>query len=169
MSEQAKTVKEIERGTVSFTANGKVYLIETKPTINRWEKYQELEIEMGYGMSVQEVGKKLAEAIEMLNKLQLVNASVALHSLATGVNKTKQRSHPAMRMCALFMNTADEDRTEISDELIMAKIADWKAEGIEAGFFLTYAQLIMHGSIENLQSDIPATPQQAETMPPEKP
>jgi hypothetical protein len=152
MSDQVKTVVEIDRAAASFNANGKEYFIETKLSVNRWQKYQEFELEVGYGMSAAEMNKRLGEAVELLNKVKFVDAAVLLNSLATGITKIKQRAHPVFRLCALFMNTKDEDRTDITDELIMEKVNDWKAAGIDAGFFLAFAQTIMLGSITNLES-----------------
>ena len=151
MPDQVKKVVEIDRSAASFMANGKEYFIETKLSVNRWQKYQEFELEVGYGMSVAEMNKRLGEAVELLNKVRLVDAAVLLHSLATGITKIRQRAHPVFRLCALFMNTKDEDRTDITDELIMEKVNDWKAAGIDAGFFLAFAQTIMLGSIANLE------------------
>lgn len=160
MSEQIKELKHIDKSVLSFTANGKEYTVVTGMSIERFMKYQELEIEAAYGLSVAEMIKKHSEAITLLNSLKFVDAAVLLSNMANGINKMRSRVHPIFRLCALFINTKDEDATTITEEQIEAKINDWKAEAISIEFFFSCAKTTMLGFIENYQPEMGS--QQAE-------
>lgn len=154
MSDQAKELKHIDKSVLSFNANGKEYTVETGMSINRFMKYQELEIEAAYGLSVPDLIKKLSTAITLLNSVKFVDAAVLLSDTANGINKMRSRVHPIFRLCALFINTKDEDKGDITEEAIEAKINDWKAEAISVEFFFACAKSTMLGFTESLLAEM---------------
>lgn len=131
-----KQLKTLDPQARSFEANGKKYFIETKLSIARFHEYQIFEKEAGFSMSFASMVDAIKEAYQDLNQLKAADASVKLHNLLAGISKVAEKEHVLLKMCALFINTEDEDRGEIDDDLITAKIEDWKNEYEINGFFM---------------------------------
>lgn len=131
-----KQLKTLDPQARSFEANGKKYFIETKLSIARFHEYQIFEKEAGFSMSFASMVDAIKEAYQDLNQLKAADASVKLHNLLAGISKVAEKEHVLLKMCALFINTEDEDRGEIDDDLITSKIEDWKNEYEVNGFFM---------------------------------
>ena len=130
-----KQLKTLDPQARSFEANGKKYFIETKLSIARFHEYQILEKEAGFSISFSSMVEAIKEAYKDLNQLKAADASVKLHNLLAGISKIAEKEHVLLKMCALFINTEDEDRGEIDDDLITTKISDWEKEYDVNGFF----------------------------------
>lgn len=141
-------LKRIDFTKQSFMANGKEYFIENGFSISRYCEYQVLEKELGFGNTFKGMYDKLLSLYDLMNKVKFVEASVALNNMLTGITKIEEREPSMLKLCALFINTKDEDRTTITDDLIAQKINDWKVEGIEIKDFFTLALNTMDGFIE---------------------
>jgi hypothetical protein len=63
--------------------------------------------------------------------------------MMTGIKNWKERHDPVMSLCALYINEEHEDRRDISEEQIKAKVADWKEAGIAYDFFLLLASALL--------------------------
>jgi hypothetical protein len=129
---------KIESGTRSFEANGKTYYIETSMSIDRWRDYQKMEVELSFGQSFKEIREGLKEIYTALNaKDRLADAAVLTKNLLAGVATIDENRTPTvLKMCALFINTKDEDRTCIDQRRIDEKVEDWSRAGIDhASFF----------------------------------
>ena len=129
------SLKTLDLNQRSFVANGKTYYIETGLSIMRFHEYQIYEKEAGFGMSFKSMVDELKGAYLDLNKMKAADASVKLHNLLTGVTKTAEKRFVLLKICALFMNTAEEDRTTITEDMINQKLEDWGEYDIN-GFFL---------------------------------
>ena len=130
-----KQLKTLDPQSRTFEANGKKYIIETKLSIARFHQYQIYEKEAGFSISFSAMVATIRDAYQDLNQLKAADASVKLHNLLAGISKVAEKEHVLLKMCALFINTEDEDRGEIDDDMITAKIEDWKDEYEVNGFF----------------------------------
>lgn len=133
---------------LTFKANGVDYFIEKSLSFDRYEMYQKLSIECGYDVSFNGMYEGLMKLFELQNQGKLADAAVLTHNLITGISNIGKRTNPVLAMCALFINKKDEDRDTINDEIISAKIADWKAEHIAMEFFFAIATATMTGFIK---------------------
>ncbi len=133
-------LKELDPKEKTFTANSKTYEIEESFSYARWMEYEKLQIELSYGVTFQALFHNLKEVWEELQQMHFGKACVLVYNMMAGVkNKLDDRIHPALRMCALFINTKDEDRRIITEEMIKVKMADWEAEGISVNSFFALA------------------------------
>lgn len=130
-----KELKKLDLTKASFEANGVTYYIESALSIERFCEYQILEKEAGFGMSFKKVFQHLKELHEMMNNVRFVDAAVKLDNMMRGVAKLEEREPTLLKICALFINTADEDRSTINNDMTMKKIEDWKKEYDINGFF----------------------------------
>lgn len=130
-----KKLKELDPNEREFVANGKTYFIESELSIARFHQYQILEKEAGFSLSFKSMVETLKDAYLDLNQMRAADASVKLNNLLNGITKIDEKEHVLLKICTLFMNTEDEDRGEINDDMISTKIADWKNEYNVNGFF----------------------------------
>jgi hypothetical protein len=133
-------LKELDPKEKTFMANGKNYEIEESFSYDRWMQYEKLQIELSYGVTFQSLFQNLRTLWDELEQTNFAMSAVLCHNMMTGIkNKLDERIHPALRMCALFINTADEDRRTITEEQIKVKLDDWEKEGISVNSFFAIA------------------------------
>jgi hypothetical protein len=145
-------LKEISIEAKSFEANGKTYFLEQKLSIERFIAYQKLEVELAYQSGFAGVMRSLKKGVEHLNKMQLVDAAVELTNTMDCMRKAdKDKRQPAVDLCSLFLNTKDEDRRVITDEMLMTKQQDFETAGIPIDFFLHLATNLVSGYRQHLE------------------
>jgi hypothetical protein len=140
-----KQVKRIDMESGVFTANGKTYRIEGLLSMERYAEYNALEKELIYGMDSKAMFKELRALWTSLEKQQFATCSVKVFDMLKAVELVMHREATAIKMCTLFINTDDEDRTVINTAIMTAKINDWRAEGIAAQDFFTLASSSVNG------------------------
>lgn len=141
-------LKRIDLNTGIFEANGTRYTIEGALTIERYAELQILEKELGYGLTFKAMFEKLQQAYNLLNKQKPADAAVLLNDMLRGMARLQEREPLVLKICALFMNTDDEDRSSFSADMYNRKIADWKAEKLDMRDFFTVASNSVNGFIE---------------------
>lgn len=136
----SETVKRLDLSANSFEANGRKYLIHDSLTIERFEQYEKLQLQVSWGFEFQLMFKNLETLVKHLDKIEFVKASVLatnmLHGVARGV---ENRTHPVFLLCALFICREGEDLAKWNNTDALEKIADWRAEGIAVEDFFAYA------------------------------
>lgn len=131
-----KKLKKLDLSKPYFEANGKKYLIETNLSIARFCEFQILEQEVGYSLTFRKLFDNLKELWELMNASKFVESSIKLDNLMRGIAKMEEKEPAVLKLCSLFINTENENRSEWNDDLATQKIEDWKAEGYEVdGFF----------------------------------
>lgn len=123
----------------SFKANGKEYFVESGLSFDRFLMYQMLQVDCGYGVSFSMFFDGLKKSFDLLNKLKLAEAAVQISNLMAGIAQVEERKIPVLQMCALFINTKDEDRRIITNDMVDAKIRDWTEEGLDIRPFFPLA------------------------------
>ena len=141
-------LKRIDLNTGIFEANGTRYTIEGALTIERYAELQILEKELGFGLTFKAMFEKLQQAYNLLNKQKPADAAVLLNDMLRGMARLQEREPLVLKICALFMNTDDEDRSSFSADVYNRKIADWKAEKLDMRDFFTVASNSVNGFIE---------------------
>lgn len=130
-----KKLKVLDPQARSFVANGKTYYVETRLSISRFHQYQIYEKEAGFSITFAGMVATLRDAYQDLQTLKAMDAGVKINNLLAGISNIAEKEHVLLKMCALFMNTEEEDRGEINEDTISAKIADWEKEYEVNGFF----------------------------------
>lgn len=142
-----KELKRLDMTKPSFEANGVTYHIESGLSIERFCEYQILEKEAGFGVTFKKVFDNLKELHGLMNEVKFVEAAVKLDNMLRGVAKLEEREPTLLKICALFINTAEEDRTTINNDMVVKKIEDWKKEYDIRDFF-TLALNTVDGFLE---------------------
>jgi len=138
-------VKRIDLNTGVFMANGKEYTVEQFLSVERYVEFQILEKELAFGVTFKAMFDMLDKLESQLNKINFANAAVTLSDIKRGLVKVQEREPVILKICALFMNTKDENRAIITQDMIDTKISDWKAEGLAMNDFFQVALTTVSG------------------------
>ena len=156
-------VKDPGLGAKTFTANNVEYGVATSMSIRRWEEFEILQVEVGMARSYDQFHAQHVKLASLVDKL--ARREDALGEMMTILNDlinggflvTKREVHPALKMCALFINRKDEDLTTITDAMIAEKINDWRTEGISVNYFFGFAWHLIPGFVAAYKASSPAT------------
>lgn len=143
-------LKTIDLNAKEFEANSKKYFIESSLSFDRYLVYQLLQIELGYGCSFENSVNTDKKIMELCNKEGCHKGEIAIltHNKMSGIAEIEKRRVKAIEMCSLFINTENEDRKTITDEMILIKQKDWfEIEGLD---IMPFFQLAMD-SIKNFR------------------
>jgi len=144
-----------------FTANGNDYVIRQSLAIERFEIFENLQADVGFGVAFKEVFANILDAYNCCNEARIADAAVKLHNTMNGIkSKLEGRVNPVLLLCTLFICNEDEDATTYDSDLAKKKIDDWRIEGIAMESFFTLAFNLVHGFIpvlETTSGDISAT------------
>lgn len=164
MSNQLKVIDFSQK---KFVANGKEYFIEENLSYERWIMWRKLQVQIGYDITFDVLFSKIKEAYLYLNKPtpEPVSAGVILYNIMEGVKMiSDDKQIPlVIRLCALFVNTKDEDRATITEAIIEEKKDDWVKEGISMNSFFALAISSIPSFLENYEVIIQNTSQQTES------
>lgn len=142
-------VKILDPNCKEFEANGKTYYKEDTLTIVRWKMWLKLQHKLGWGMSFEEIIKQFRNIYDVCNKPspEPGMACILAYNAMMKVKNVQDDNYvpEIIQMCALFINTKDEDRGTINEAMIREKEADWIKEGISMNSFFLFAL----GSIPN--------------------
>lgn len=109
-------------------------------SFGRYGIYQRAQIELAYDLSMKQLWDGLTTAYDAVNEQRFADASCEIRDLMKGVVDIGNREvHPVIKMCALFINTEDEDRRTLSDAQIQQKQEDWTKEGYDIFSFFQLA------------------------------
>lgn len=123
-----------------FTANGTEYTVGTSLGIERFMKFEELQVPVGYGVSIRDMFGNLRKAYDHLNESRPADGAVILYNLLSGMkDHIDGRENEILSICALFIHYEGEDLSTFSKDVLDKKIADWKAENISMDSFFDFA------------------------------
>jgi hypothetical protein len=151
------TLVLLEDGTQTFEAAGCKYYVAESFSIERYTIFEEFGLVFGTGSPFMQVFNTLVEAMKMLNShpVRLGDLSVMINKTLTNIAHIEGRETYAFQVCTLFINRVGENPATWSPEDAKAKIADWKAAGLDARFFLRLAALSVSGFIDAYKSLTP--------------
>lgn len=145
-------LKRIDFNTGQFMANGTKYLIEGELTIERYAELQILQREIALEFSYKDFYNQLQDLYQLLNQQRFADCVVKVNDLIRGHAKVMEREPTVLKICALYINAENEDRTVFNQDISNKKISDWKTEGIFVGDFFTVASSSINGFLEIYQS-----------------
>lgn len=139
-----------ELRTIETTAKGfetdkhKYVIINTLP-IERYIMYLKMQTEIAFDVSFSGVYNAFSAIIGKLNESKPVEAGIIANNAQIGLSQLDTKRLPVLTMCSLFIIREDEDVREFSETVMDEKIDDWTKSGIEIGFFLNFAEKLIHG------------------------
>jgi hypothetical protein len=159
------TLKKVDTTANSFEANGKKYLIHGSLSVKRFEEFEKLQVQVGFGADFQSLYSTLEKAYANMNQMKVMDAGVLIHNTLQGVSrKTDGRSHPVMLLCTLFIAREGENLAEWTETDAVEKIDDWKKEGIDVSFFFSLANSLVPAFTLGFNSGLENTSPEAEKL-----
>jgi hypothetical protein len=125
-----------------FECGGRKFYIQDSLSFNRYRELQKLNLEFGFSATFIDIFENVKKAMELMNKVQFVDAAVTLHNILSGIASYDDKNDPALRMCALFINEDTEDVTIFDEGKMREKIECWSKELDVLPFFQLAANLV---------------------------
>jgi hypothetical protein len=149
---------EAALSTGFFVANGVRYDILAPEAMSgdRYSHFQRLEIEVAYGITLQEIfqnGNKVIEQIDNIQRLGDVFPirEIIMNQQKSIINFQLQPNYTAIEIfCTVFCIKTDEDFFKYNSTNVEEKINNWRDGGYPIGFFHLLAANIMRGCRELL-------------------
>lgn len=138
-------LKQIDLNKPSFMANGVEYFFEKGLSQARFIMYQQLQIELPFQTGFSGVVKAFQDSYKLLNQTKFADSAVIMHNALNGIQNISERRIPALELCALFINTKDEDRRIITQDMVDKKLKDWEEEGLDTIPFFQLATSSISG------------------------
>ena len=139
------TLRKIDFDTEKyFECGGKTFYITDSLGFTRYKELQKISLEFGYSASMADVFNNLTKAQEFYNEHDYFSMSIVLYKIQEGIKNLEDKDDPALRLCTLFINEADEDTTTYNAALMKAKIDCWAKE-LEVSPFLSLAVSLVPG------------------------
>jgi hypothetical protein len=129
-------IKTLNFKEKQFECGGRTFHIQDSLSFNRYRELQRISIEFGFSTSFIDLFKEVKKAYDLVqtNK-NWGDVAVTLYNIIAGVSKLDDKDDPALRLCALFINEADEDVTVYDELKIKDKINCWSKELDISPFF----------------------------------
>ena len=156
-------LKKIAPDAKEFTANGKRYRLISSLPISRYEDFELFQLEVAIGRSFEAIQQSINHAYRLCNRVVkgeevFAELAILLRDMSIGAALAGTKTpHAVLKMCALFLVRDDEDLSRCPNELIEDKINDWREEGIDMGYFFTFALLTIPGFLQAYKSGFRAT------------
>ncbi len=131
-------LKKLEPGTKYFDCQGEKFMISESISFIRFEKLQEFSLEFGFSATFKDIFTNLRKQYDLLNQQKLADAIVLNHNIMKGIVNLEQKHNVMFRICALFINSDDEEIVEYDEAKMSRKIDLWGKE-YDANFFLNFA------------------------------
>jgi hypothetical protein len=125
-----------------FECGGRNFNIYDSLSFVRYRELQKLNLEFGFSATFIDIFENVRKAMELMNKVQFVDAAVTLHNILSGIASYDDKNDPALRMCALFINEDTEDVTTFEEGKMREKIECWSKELAVLPFFQLAANLV---------------------------
>jgi len=126
-----------------FECGGRTFYVQDALSFNRYRELQRLSIEFGFSTTFIDLFKEVKKAYDFVqtNK-NWGDLAVTLFNVIAGVSKLEDKDDPALRLCALFINEANEDVTIFDELKIKDKINCWSKELDVSPFFHMAVNLV---------------------------
>ena len=148
MNKKIKALPRDENGKIKteFEANGQKYFIESAINIKRFNEFEKIQLQLGFGLSFADLFGNIKDCYQLANAQKFADLSVLLYNMMDGIKRmSADRDNSALSLCTLFINREKEDRTTWTKEEAQIKLNDWSAEGYDVKDFF----LLAVSSIEN--------------------
>lgn len=125
-----------------FECGGRKFYLQDTISFMRWMELNRIGLEFGYSATFVDIFKNVNTAMEHMNKLKFTDAVITLHNILIGIKSLEEKSDPAFRICALFINEEGEDIAGYDESKMKEKIDCWGKELDPLPFFRLASSLV---------------------------
>ena len=139
-------MKKIDYSLGFIEADGRKFYISESLSVERFMEYERLQNSMGFNLTFKQIFDKLNEIYSLLNGNKILDGGIKVYNLMNGIaERVDNKIHPALEVCALFLNEENEDTASYNKEVIKSKIDAWKKEGYDMQDFFSLAISLVQG------------------------
>lgn len=142
-------LKTLDLTSTSFIANGTEYIIEKELSIQRSVYAEAAKIELEKGVGVGKQTEDWKKVYELCNQSKIVDAGIIAYNNMRGFKNFYEDHSPVIKLCACYINSVDEDRRYITDDIVNKKAQDWSEEGLSMQGFFLLALAILKKDLES--------------------
>lgn len=131
-----------------LTVGGVVYFMEADISIERFNAYQRWETEAAFGLTYKQMmgnWRKVWDALQEGNRNGEI--SVIAYNTMQGITRQDENDVACLKLCSVFLNTKDEDRTGLDLVVVDRKIQHWRESGVPIQFFIQLSAILISGFI----------------------
>jgi hypothetical protein len=132
-----------------FTVEGVTYHMEADLSTDRFMIYQKWEAEAAFGTSFKQMMSNWRKVWDWSQESRFGDIVVLAWNTMNAVVRADANDVPYLKLCALFLNTAGEDRTVFDQIVIDRKIQHWREAGVPIQFFFQLSGILISGFIEH--------------------
>ena len=145
-------LKTLDLTKPSFEANGKTYFVEAELSIQRSVYAEQCKIEIETSLAPGKQLKDWQKVYELANQTKFADIVVLAYNNLKGFKDFYEKKPPVLKLCACYLNTENEDRRVIDENLVNAKIDDWAEEGYTMQGFFALALTLIKNDIEHYKN-----------------
>ncbi len=136
-------LRKVDFKEKKFECGGRVFHLTDTLSFNRYRQLERLSIMFGFSTDFAQLFSSLQKMYDnMQTAKNYADVSVMLHNILIGVKALEGKDDPALQLCALFINEADEDVTVYDEVKMRDKIDCWAKELDVTPFFHLAASLV---------------------------
>jgi hypothetical protein len=137
------TLKEVDFSKKVFECDGIKWYVEDSISFARYMALEEIALEFGFSATFADLFKNLRKMWDLHNQLKFAETAVIMHNMMRGIVSLEDKKQDAsLRICALFINSEDEDRAEYNEAKMLDKISRWGKECNVRPFFHLAASVV---------------------------
>jgi len=106
--------------------SGKKYTFNKSLSLERYNVEEELITMLNFGYDVAQFFQRLKKTHLLFNESKPADAIINNYNLMEAIkDKLDKKVHPAIRICALWCCTDEEETAKYDEKIMQAKIEDW--------------------------------------------
>lgn len=139
---------ELENGRLVVGAV--VYQMEADISIERFNAYQRWETEASFGLTYRQMMGNWRQVWDMIQEGgRNGEIGVVAWNNMQSIAKQDENDVACLKLCAVFLNASDEDRTGLDMAVVDRKIQHWREAGVPIQFFIQLSAILISGFIDD--------------------
>lgn len=125
-----------------------VYQMEADISIERFNAYQRWETEASFGLTYKQMMGNWRKVWDMVQDGgRNGEIGVVAYNTMQGITRQDENDVAVLKLCAVFLNAPDEDRTGLDLAVVDRKMNHWREAGVPIQFFIQLSAILINGFI----------------------
>lgn len=133
-----------------LTVGSVIYQMEADISIDRFNAYQRWETEAAFGLTYKKMMGNWRRVWDMVQEGgRIGEIGVIAYNTMQGVTRLDENDDACLKLCSVFLNAKDEDRTILDLAVVDRKIQHWREAGVPIQFFIQLSAILINGFIDD--------------------
>jgi hypothetical protein len=133
------------------------YYLETDLSVDRFIAYQRWEHESAFGVSFKQMIGNWRKVWDWSQESRFGDIVVLAYNTMQAIVRADENDIPYLKLCALFLNTENEDTVALDSLTVDRKIQHWRESGVPIQFFIQLSANLISGFIDDYNAISQAT------------